>query len=862
MTAGPQLDPAGTGTVAELVSALAVPEKARLLTGADSWRTPACEAIGLRAMVTSDGPAGVRGTTKDERKPSASLPCPSALGATWDEALVYELAVALGIEARSKGVDVLLAPTVNLMRTPLGGRGFECFAEDPVLTARLASAYVRGVQQAGVAATVKHYVGNDSETGRWIYDARIAEGVLRELYLVPFEACVREAGALLIMAAYNKVNGSPMTENVRLLRDVLKREWGFAGVVISDWSAARSTQATALGGLDLSMPGPDGPWGDLLARAVEGGAVAADLVDDKVVRLLWVAREVGALAGANGHVPDGADGYLPDGADGHRPGVGVTAGAAAAAPKLVDPAMLRRTAAASFVLLRNSGDVLPLDPGTIRRVAVVGPNAAYPTIQGGGSAGVIPAEVSMPARALRSALAGRADVSIAIGCQTWQSLPEPPAGSLRDPVTRDDGVWLEFRDAEDRLLAAEHRGSASLTWWDSVPVGIGWGRPGRIALSTSFRAAEPGPHLLSVAGVGWLRLTADGVTVLDDATAIPDDPVEAMTRPGELRASLWLDPGTDTELRVDFWPAEDGAGPLAVRLGIVPAADDEALLAEAEAVAAAADVAVVVVGSAELTESEGFDRPGLALPGRQDELVSRVAAVNSRTIVVVNSGMPVLMPWAERVAAIIYAWLPGQAFGDALADVLLGAAEPGGRLPVTLPAAEADCPVLHATPDEHGILDYSEGLLIGYRGYDANGVAPRYPFGHGLGYTSWAYEFIDCPADVTAGEGLELTVTVRNTGPRPGKEVVQVYLAEPGGPAEPGGSADCGRPRRVLAAFATVRAAPGELAQARLTIPARAFARYDQSLAEWIWPGGQYTVHAGRSSRDLPLSARVWSGPG
>jgi beta-glucosidase len=221
MTAGPQLDPADAapaGPVTELVAALAVTEKARLLTGADSWRTPAFEAIGLRAMVTSDGPAGVRGTTKDERKPSACLPCPSALGATWDTELVYSLAVALGVEARSKGVDVLLAPTVNLMRTPLGGRGFECFAEDPVLTARIASAYVRGVQHAGVAATVKHFVGNDSETGRWNYDARIAEGVLREVYLVPFEACVREGGTLLIMAAYNKVNGSPMTENVRLLR--------------------------------------------------------------------------------------------------------------------------------------------------------------------------------------------------------------------------------------------------------------------------------------------------------------------------------------------------------------------------------------------------------------------------------------------------------------------------------------------------------------------------------------------------------------------------------------------------------------------------------------------------------------------
>ena len=836
MTAGPQLDPADAapaGPVTELVAALAVTEKARLLTGADSWRTPAFEAIGLRAMVTSDGPAGVRGTTKDERKPSACLPCPSALGATWDTELVYSLAVALGIEARSKGVDVLLAPTVNLMRTPLGGRGFECFAEDPVLTARIASAYVRGVQHAGVAATVKHFVGNDSETGRWNYDARIAEGVLREVYLVPFEACVREGGTLLIMAAYNKVNGSPMTENVRLLRDVLKREWGFAGVVISDWDAARSTQATALGGLDLCMPGPDGPWGDLLARAVADGTVAAELLDDKVVRLLRVARRAGAL----------------DGVDGHLPAV------AAAAPKLADPAMLRKTAAASFVLLRNSGDVLPLDPATIRRVAVIGPNAVYPTIQGGGSAGVIAAGVSTPARALQSALAGRADVSVAIGCQTWQLLPEPPAGSLRDPVTREHGVWLEFRDGEDRPLSAEHRASASLAWWDGVPAGIGWGEPGRIVLSASFHAAEPGPYMLSVAGVGRLRLTADGVTLIDDVTAIPDDPVEAMTRPGELRAGLWLEPGTDTALRVDFWPAADGAGPLAVRLGIVPAADDEALLAEAEAAAAVADAAVVVVGSAELTESEGFDRPGLALPGRQDELVSRIAAVNGKTIVVVNSGMPVLMPWAERVAAIIYAWLPGQAFGDALADVLLGAAEPGGRLPVTLPAAEADCPVLHATPDEHGILEYAEGLLIGYRGYDANGVTPRYPFGHGLGYTSWAYEFIDCPADVTARDDLELTVTIRNTGTRPGKEVVQVYLAEPLR------SADRGRPRRVLVAFAAVRAEPGDPAQARLTIPARAFARYDESVADWIWPDGDYTVHVGRSSRDLPLSARVRSAP-
>ena len=279
------------------VAALPVEAKVRLLTGADSWRTYGDDTLGLRPIVMSDGPAGVRGVTKDDRNPSASLPCPSALGATWDSELVRELAAALGAEARGKGIDVVLAPTINLMRTPLGGRGFECFSEDPVLSARIAAGYVAGLQSAGVGAAVKHYVGNDSETERWTYDARIAEAVLRELYLVPFEACVREAGALMVMAAYNSVNGALMTEHESLLGGVLKGEWGFTGVVVSDWSAARSTVPTAQAGLDLAMPGPKGPWGAALVEAVRSGAVAEEVIDDKVLRLLRLARRVGALAG-------------------------------------------------------------------------------------------------------------------------------------------------------------------------------------------------------------------------------------------------------------------------------------------------------------------------------------------------------------------------------------------------------------------------------------------------------------------------------------------------------------------------------------------------------------------------------------
>ena len=435
----------------------------------------------------------------------------------------------------------------------------------------------------------------------------------------------------------------------------------------------------------------------------------------------------------------------------------------------------------SLVLLRNEGQALPIDPGRVSRIAVIGPNAVRPAIHGGGSAVVMPVTVSTPAAALADALAGHAEVTVSAGCQTWVMVPEPAPGSLRDPGTGEPGLRLEFRDADGGLLAAEHRTSPALAWWDQVPPGIGWGQAGKIVLVTSFRPDSGGPHVFGVAGVGHLTLTVDGTIVADGATGVPDDPVEAMARPGEIRATVPLAAGRAAEIRLEYSPAADGEGPLAIRLGIVPVADEDDLLAEAERAASRADAAVVVVGSAPMTESEGFDRSTLALPGRQDELVRRVAAVNPRTVVVLNAGMPVLMPWAEQVAAVIYAWLPGQAMGEALADVLLGRAEPGGRLPVTLPAAEADCPVLDAVPAD-GLIDYAEGLLIGYRGYDASLRRPQFPFGHGLGYTTWAYESLRAAtADLAAGDDLRLTVTVRNTGSRPGREVIQAYVARPPG---------------------------------------------------------------------------------
>jgi beta-glucosidase len=816
------------------LAALPLDDKVALLTGADSWRIPGCGALGLRPMVTSDGPSGVRGTALDESNPSSCLPCPSALGATWDPELVRELAAALGAEARGKGVDILLAPTINLMRTPLAGRGFECFSEDPELTARIAVAYVTGVQSAGVAATVKHYVGNDSETERWTYDARITERVLRELYLVPFEAAVREAGAGLVMAAYNVVNGSRMTEHTILLRAVLKGEWGFAGLVTSDWDATRSTVPTAVGGLDLAMPGPNRFWGPALAEAVRAGLVTEEMVDDKVARLLGVARRVGALseAAATGAAGNGTGQSVP--------------------PDLVPAALLHRAVTGSLVLLHNDGAVLPLDAGDVRRVAVIGPNALHPVIQGGGSARVIPASAPAPVQALREALGGEVTVTAAPGCWTWQSVPEPPRGSVTDPVTGEPGVRLEFTTPGGEVFASEHRAATALAWWDGLPPGIGWGERGVIRLRAVFRPEAGGPHEFGVAGVGRLTATVNGAVAAQGETRVPADPVETMTRPGEIRGRVTLPGGQDAMVTVEFRPAEACQGPVALRLGITPTADEQTLMAEAVAAAAEADVAVVVVGSAETSESEGYDRDTLALPGRQDDLVRRVAAACPRTVVVVNAGMPVLMPWARDAGAVIYAWLPGQAIGEALADVLLGRAEPGGRLPVTLPAAEADCPVLHARPRD-GRLDYAEGLLIGYRGYDAAGIAPLFPFGHGLGYTTWDYESVDGATGTLApGADAKLRVRVRNTGSRPGREVVQAYVT--------GAPGDGGRPVRVLGAFGGVTAAAGAAAEVTLRVPARLFAVFDEEAGRWSWPPGEFTVQVGRSARDLRLSVTVRSG--
>ncbi|MAO34575.1 MAG: glycosyl hydrolase [Zunongwangia sp.] len=785
-----------------LLEQLSLEDKAALVQGADFWTTVPLPQIGLRAMTLSDGPAGVRGPRWDEREPSLNLPSGSALAASWDDALAYRYGAAAASEARRKDVDVVLGPTINLHRSPLGGRHFECFSEDPELTSGLAAAYVRGLQDNGVAACPKHYVANDSETDRFTVDVQLDDRPLRELYLAPFERAVADAGAWTIMSAYNSVRGVTMTEN-DLLETPLSSEWGFDGVVISDWTAVRSLDAVAAS-QDLAMPGPAPAWAGLVDAVREGRVSESDL-DRKVLRLLLLAERVGAL---------GSD--------------------AAVTPAPVDArAFAREAAVEGTVLLANDG-VLPLSPA-LSRIAVIGHNALEARTQGGGSATVLPEQIVTPLEGIRTAFAN-AEVAYEIGAVVQEGVAEIPLSQITNPATGLPGVRVSFFDADGAELFAEDRRSTALVWFGGdAPIAASR----RVVLEADYVAAETGEIELGFAGGNPGLLQVDGETVLDEAPVVEGtDLGAAFLNPPSLTATVAVQAGVARRIRLELRVNESESplsGALSATLGIAPErTDPDELIARAVASAADAEVAVVVVGTNSKVESEGYDRTDLALPGRQDDLVRAVAATGTPTVVVVNAGSPVELPWAHDVAAIVQGYFGGQEFGTAVADVLTGTAEPGGRLPTTWPAALADVPVAEVTPTD-GALAYTEGIHIGYRAWLKDAVAPAFPFGHGLGYTTWSW-------GAAQRDGDALEVTLANTGDRPGKHVVQVYAERADSSIE--------RPVRWLVGYGVVRAAAGQTVTARIPLPDRRFAHWADA---WEVEPGAFTLRIGASAVDAPL---------
>ncbi|WP_405014544.1 beta-glucosidase [Kitasatospora sp. NBC_01539] len=795
-----------------LAASLDTAQKARLLSGGGVFRTSAEPAVGMRAIVTSDGPIGVRGERWDEADTALALPSCTAMAASWDEELVTRLGALLAAEARRKGVDMLLGPTLNLHRSPFAGRHFECFAEDPLLTARIGAAYIRGVQGGGVAATAKHFVANESETERLTMSADVDERTLREVYLAPFEAAV-DAGVWAVMTAYNGVNGEPMAES-RLLDEPLKGEWGYDGLVVSDWGAVRSTDAT----VDLAMPGPNEHWGERLADAVRDGRVPESVLDDRVRRLLRLAERVGAFEEA-------------------PPAVGA------------DPAeargLLREAAAAGAVLLTNRDGLLPLDATALRRIAVIGPNAATARIQGGGSAAVFPASVVSPLDGIRAALPAGTVLDHASGVRTSvRPRPVEPA-DCRNPSTGAPGVRVRFLTADGTVLHVEDRPSGRSF---EVDESVDMNGLHTIEIRTVLRAPSAGRWQIGVVGLGAVRLEADGRQLVGEyVSPESDDPTYLHVSPSFRQVGLDLADGQETEL-LACRVFEPGHGRVLALTADPPSATPAEELAAAVELARGADAVVVVVGTSAEHESEGFDRATLRLPGEQDALVSAVAAANPATVVVVNSGGPVLMPWRDEVASVLLGWFPGQEGGDGLADVLFGHAEPGGRLPTTWPAADDGPAVPHTRPDG-GRLAYREGLHLGHRGWLREGATPAHWFGHGLGYGDWEYLAVEVPQQIAPDRGFSVRAVLRNSGTRRSREIVQVYLSRPGSAVE--------RPVRWLAGFAPVHAGPGCRVEVQIDVPPRALAHWSTDERQWLAEKGVFTVLAGPSCGDLPLTATV-----
>ncbi|GAB4536959.1 MAG: glycoside hydrolase family 3 C-terminal domain-containing protein [Anaerolineales bacterium] len=648
-----------------LLQQLTLDEKIRLLAGADTWHTHAIPHLGIPALKVSDGPNGVRGTQKDTRsQTSASFPVGAAMGATWNPDLVHEIGQALAEEVRDKGAHVLLGPTVNLHRHPLAGRNFECFSEDPYHMSRMAVAYITGLQSRGVGACVKHFVCNDQEHERFRISAEVDERTLHEHYLPPFKAAVQEAGVWTLMTAYNRLNGTHASEN-RHLFDILKDEWGFDGLALSDWYGTYSDGVTTER-LDLEMPGP-GCWlsPEKVRDALRRGALTEAQIDDKVRRLLRTLERVGAFDRPASDEERSVD--RPE----HR-------------------ALIRRAGQEAIVLLKNEGNLLPLEPGRVRRIAVIGRPAQDIAFQGGGSSEVHPHYVVQPLDAIQARCGASVTVAYAPGLSLHRLFP------LLDPsgLQAEDGTpgVVTLRQYHGTDLAGEpfkvfHAGGTQLAWFGEQDPEFDLGNFS-LTMSGTWTPPESGRYILSLATIGRGRLVFDGRTLCDWWDYTPaeqpqnfDGIISAPWREEHIKVDL--EAGRAYPFRVAF-AAVPGGRWRTVRFGALPPQPADPI-GDAVAAAREADVALVFAGLTPEWESEGQDRESMDLPGAQNELIARVSAANPNTVVLLNAGSPLTMPWVDDVKAILQVWYLGQESGNAIADILFGDADPGGRLPTTFP---------------------------------------------------------------------------------------------------------------------------------------------------------------------------------
>ena len=793
----------------DLLQQMTIEEKISMLAGADLWHSIAVPRLGIPQFRVTDGPNGARGSWGNMGPSSVATPVGIALGATWNPALVEKVGNVLGDELKAKGAHILLAPTVNIHRTPIAGRNFECYSEDPFLSGMLASAYIKGIQSKGVGACIKHFVANDQEYERFSISSEVDERTLREIYLEPFRIAIRNSNPWAVMSAYNRVNGVYAAENNHTLLEILKGEWKYEGIVMSDWFGTYDRD-TPNSGLDLEMPGA-ARWmsEEHVKRALDDGPLTEEMLDNKVKRLLGVLEKAGLFA--NPELQTERAENKPQ----HR-------------------RIICEVAREAIVLLKNDG-TLPLKK--VKSIAVIGPNAQTAQILGGGSSSVTPHYAISPFEGIKNRAGDKIKVQAAAGCFIYKTLPSPAPETLSTADGRR-GLHLSLFNGTEF--------SGDPTYTDVTPrVQYGWfentvpnvnQESFSLRLEGFFTPQESGMHTLALSAVGWGKLWLDDKLIIDHTS--DSDMAKQLT------ADLQLEGGKAYPIKIEYyWKGDPRWRSLAFGHQPPHAKD---LIAEAVKLARNSDVVVLVAGLTGEWESEGFDRVDMKLPGAQNKLIERVAKANKNTIVVLNVGSPVEMPWIDKVPAVLQLWYNSQEQGNALAEVLFGDVNPSGKLPTTFPVRLEDNPAYINYPGENGKVRYGEGIFVGYRYYDKKDIEPLFPFGHGLSYTTFKYSNLRLSAKaLTPNELLKVRVDVTNTGKAAGKEVVQLYVRDI--------KSSVARPEKELKAFAKVELAPKQTKTVTFTLDREAFWYFDVTRNTWGTEPGDFEILVGSSSRDIRL---------
>jgi beta-glucosidase len=797
--------------VDSILSKMTLEEKIDYISGVNGFYIRAIPRLGLPAFRMSDGPIGVR-----NYGPATTLAGGIGLAATWDPALDHRAGVVLGEDGRARGVNFLLGPGVNIYRAPMNGRNFEYFGEDPFLASQTAVAYIEGVQSQGVCATIKHFMANNSEYDRHNVDEIIDERTLREIYLPTFEAAVKKAHVCAIMDSYNLTNGEHMTQNDYLNNEVVKKEWGFDGIIMSDWDATYDGVAAVNGGLDLEMPSGKFMNRATLLPAIQSGKVSEATIDEHVRRILRKAVQYGWLD------RDQTELSIPlYNLEGRRVAV--------------------QTARESMVLLKNEGNLLPLDKGKIKTLAVIGPDAYPAEPVGGGSAGVRPFTAVDFMEGLANYLQGSAKVTYQTGIPSLREIARDTAYAM-DSAGDKPGLQVEY------FASTDLSGSPLRTETDTS---VNFGRaPFERPLPPDFHSGRwTGYYIAKQAGKyhvvlegphehGGARVYIDDKLAIDSwqlHKAIVDDAVLDLTAgPHQIRLEMY---------RTVNW---------ANQLLLAIADSDTMVDPEARAIAAKADAVVVSVGFDPSTESEGGDRGFRLLPG-QDELIQAMLAANKNVIVVVTSGGGVDMTaWADRAPAILESWYSGQEGGTALAELLFGEYSPSGKLPVTFDRRFEDSAVYHSyyPNGSDNQAKYTEGVFLGYRHYDKAGIKPLFPFGYGLSYTTFEYGNLSIsPKTVNGDEPITVSFDVTNTGRREGAEVAELYVSDT--------HASVPRPAKELKGFSRVELKPGETKKATIELDRRSLSYYDAKDKIWKAEPGDFGILVGSSSANIELKGTL-----